>query len=441
MMRFSLILGFLIACPLTAGAGIVKGPYLQDARTDRVTVVVETDDDTTCTAWYGEGLKQSKSLTATGEHHEGVIDGLEASTCYRYQVRCGALSGPEASFCTAPLPDEPFSFVVFGDTRTNHDDHAAVMRALKAEGVDFFINTGDLVSSGEVEEDWVTFFETESDLLRELPLYPVIGNHDEDGGNVDIYTRLFAPPTESSESENYYAFTWGNTRFIVLDNQSMWLGRPVDHTEQGDWFGAELERTAGDESIEHVFVLVHANMYSVKDGRAGDEGLRLWQDEMLENGVDYVFSGHDHHYMRGLAENGLPFVVSGGGGAPLYEIREEFYTEDEPIEAAVWGWLPEPGDKPFTITMTRMVNHYIRIDVLGSYFSASVREVQGSADQPGVEFDSFSEGEIPEPPRPADSSGCATAAPPMGAGFVGLIGLLVWLLRRRSGKVRVRRRT
>ena len=36
--------------------------------------------------------------------------------------------------------------------------------------------------------------------------------------------------------------------------------------------------------------------------------------------VSFVFSGHDHLYQRGEVD-GLKYVVSGGGGAPLYSVR------------------------------------------------------------------------------------------------------------------------
>jgi hypothetical protein len=36
--------------------------------------------------------------------------------------------------------------------------------------------------------------------------------------------------------------------------------------------------------------------------------------------VDIVFNGHDHNYQRSLVR-GVTYVVTGGGGAPIYEIR------------------------------------------------------------------------------------------------------------------------
>ncbi len=398
-----------IAIPASLQAGIARGPFLQDVRTDRITVAAETDDGSACTLWWGywgEGFGRSLPMTGEGDHHEVVLDGLEPSNCYNYRIVCGRRQSPDANFCTAPLPGESFSFVVFGDTRSNHEDHAAVARAIRAEGVDFYINTGDLVSDGALETDWDYFFAAEKELLLETPFYPVIGNHDNDGGNVDIYTRLFAPPAESSGSERYYAFTYGNARFIVLDNQSAWLGCPQDQTAQGDWFASALEAAAGDARIEHTFVVIHENMYSGKEDRNGDEGLRLWRDRMLESGVDWVFSGHDHHYLRGVADNGLPFIVTGGGGAPLYEVLPECLTQGEAIPAENYGWLPEPGFNPYTIYYSLMVHHYIRVDITGPHFSACTRQVDGPADQPGENMDCFTYGDRPKDP----AMGCSCGA-------------------------------
>jgi hypothetical protein len=150
--------------------------------------------------------------------------------------------------------------------------------------------------------------------------------------------------------------------------------------------------------------------------------LRHWRDQMLEQGVDYLFSGHDHHYMRGMADNGLPFLVTGGGGAGLYDIREECLTQGEPIDAANFGWLPEPGLNPYTIFYSLKVNNYVRVDINGPYFSACAKQVTGSADRPGEIFDCFTYGELPGEP----SSGCNCST--KGASIEGLF-FLAFLLK------------
>ena len=417
-MRFVLL---VLLLPVQALAGIYRGPCLQDVRTDRITVAAETDDGSVCRLeWghWGEGFGRSLPMEGEGNHHEVTLDGLDASNCYNYRIVCGLRQSPDATFCTAPLPGESFSFVILGDTRSNHDTHAEVVRAVRAEGVDFFINTGDLVSDGANENDWDYFFDAEKELLLETPFYPVVGNHDEDGGKIDIYSRLFAVPAESGD-ERYYSFTYGNARFIILDNQSTWLGRPEDETAQGLWLASELEAVAADPLIEHTFVLAHCNMYSAKEGRDGDEGLRHWREEMLDAGVDWVFSGHDHHYIRGVADNGLPFTVTGGGGAPLYEVMPEYLTQGEPIEAENFGWLPEPGSNPYTIYYSLMTNHYIRVDINGPHFSACAKQLDGQA------FDCFTYGMVPKEHEPGCH--CGTG----GYSLTGLLLLVFLLMFRR----------
>lgn len=364
-----------------ATAGIVKGPYLQDARTDRITVVCETDTAESCTVRWGEGLVNETAMTATaaGIHHEAVIEGLGASTCYPYRLACGAESAPQASFCAAPTAAEPFSFVLFGDTRSNHDVHRAMIERIMTEGVDFYINTGDLVSSGELEEDWVHFFDVEGELLCTTPLYPVVGNHDEDDGDLGVYERLFALPQESSGRESYYAFSYGNARFLAVDNQASSLWQWFLDTQQKNWLLGELDAAAADPDIQHVFVLVHENMYSSKDGRTGDLMLRSLRDDLKAKGVNAVFAGHDHYYERGEADNGLVYVISGGGGAGLYDTENP--TEGTPVEISF---------PVHTIHYSRKVNHYLRIDIQGGYFHARVK------DAAGFQFDEFRYGEQPQ---------------------------------------------
>ncbi len=42
----------------------------------------------------------------------------------------------------------------------------------------------------------------------------------------------------------------------------------------------------------------------------------------VDHGVDRVFSGYDHQYYRTVRDD-INYVVTGGGGAPLYDIQTE----------------------------------------------------------------------------------------------------------------------
>ena len=54
-----------------------------------------------------------------------------------------------------------------------------------------------------------------------------------------------------------------------------------------------------------------------------------FHDIFVEHGVDIVFAGHDHYYYRTVRDD-IQYVVTGGGGAPLYDIQADIDTDWQP---------------------------------------------------------------------------------------------------------------
>ena len=77
------------------------------------------------------------------------------------------------------VPSPSLTFVVFGDTRTQHERHRAVVERVAANEPDFVLHTGDLVADGTKRAQWDLFFAIERDLLAHAPLFPVLGNHEQ----------------------------------------------------------------------------------------------------------------------------------------------------------------------------------------------------------------------------------------------------------------------
>ena len=84
-----------------------------------------------------------------------------------------------------------------------------------------------------------------------------------------------------------------------------------------------------DLAGNHEFIVVtfHNPMYSVRAERPdrwaqGESLVATFHDLFIEYGVDIVFNGHDHMYYRTVRDE-IYYVVTGGGGAPLYEIDTE----------------------------------------------------------------------------------------------------------------------
>jgi hypothetical protein len=48
---------------------------------------------------------------------------------------------------------------------------------------------------------------------------------------------------------------------------------------------------------------------------------------LVRNGVNVVFSGHEHLYERVAPQHGIAFFVSGGGGRSLYDVHPSEFDE------------------------------------------------------------------------------------------------------------------
>jgi hypothetical protein len=366
----------LLCCSApAAGQKLVRGPYLQWVTTTSIYVVWDQDKASAAEVRYGPSptaLTQS-AASPSGTHHEVQLTGLQPGKTYHYVVYQGSkkLAATASTLPTAVKGAAPFKFLLFGDTRSDFVTHQKQIFAMANEPqVRFFFNTGDLVASGDVQADWNDFFKAENTLIRRVPLYPVLGNHDEESGKYPLYAKHMVIKGSSPAPEAYYAFTYGNARFIVLDshvNVDAWYlcalaGKLYDECfkpAQLNWLTKELQAAAAAPAIQHTFVLIHMGPYSSKQGRSGYAQMRDLLPLFKTYGVRAIFSGHDHYYERGISGNGIPYVITGGGGAGLYAVG-----------------LPSP--QPHTVIKNQSIYHYNVITINGSQVSVTVKSLAGA---------------------------------------------------------------
>jgi len=114
----------VIACGLYAAAPwilpvrIHEGPLVQLAGPDGVTLRWFTTRPAECTVNIsGDGLERSATAVAAGARNDVRFTGLSPGTRYGYEVRAGrrTLAGGLA-FQTVRPKDEPYTFLVFGDS-------------------------------------------------------------------------------------------------------------------------------------------------------------------------------------------------------------------------------------------------------------------------------------------------------------------------------------
>jgi predicted phosphodiesterase len=238
-------------------------------------------------------------------------NGLTAGTTYYYDSFGGEAG--KGSFKTAPTGAAKFEFVVYGDTRTRHDVHRKVIEGvLKYANPDFVVQSGDLVENGNDNALWPIFFEAERELLRRAAYFPSLGNHDRSSKN--YFDFMSAVP--------YYSFDWGTAHFSVINTDINNVGRTEAERqafwmEQTRWLEADL--LANQKADQRFVVGHHPPMTAVKSRQGDNPHVTALELLLQKYKVTVAFFGHDHNYQHYL-KNGIHYIVTGGGGAPLYDV-------------------------------------------------------------------------------------------------------------------------
>ena len=113
--------------------------------------------------------------------------------------------------------------------------------------------------------------------------------------------------------------------------------------------------------MQQTVVFFHIPPYSSGREHGSDLGVRAVMEPLFRQyGIDLVFNGHDHDYERSVA-NGITYIVTGGGGAPLYAKGQ-----------------PDPASVYFTSTY-----HSVQVSVTGMTLTIA------GARPDGIRFDEF----------------------------------------------------
>ena len=240
-------------------------------------------------------------LTGAGDTLFGTPPLGAADTSFRVYVSDGLSADTlDVKINLAPI------IAFYGDSRTNHAIHRQVAALLVQSRPLAVFHSGDLVEDGRVASLWDTFNVITSDLRAAAPFYPALGNHEYQS---QLYFDNFALPG----NEQWYTMTIGRIYVIVLNScVATGIG-----SEQYQWLSSTLAGVP--DSIEYVAAVFHHPPYSTGTHAEDEKQLRSsWVPLFEQYGVDLVFAGHDHDYERSEC-GGITYIVTGGGGAPLYD--------------------------------------------------------------------------------------------------------------------------
>ncbi|MEK0317911.1 S-layer homology domain-containing protein [Cohnella sp. 56] len=241
--------------------------------------------------------------------HKVKATGLKPGTTYRYRLGDGAADrwSEMRTFRTEDADLQSFHFIYATDPQGTTAPEYVTWKHTLDEAMKtvpdprFLIVTGDLVDNGDLENQWSWLLDTPKDILRSLPIAPILGNHESKGYNNFAYH--FNTPNLSATNAlpegSVYAYDYGPATFFVLNTEysgAKSADLPI-YEAQVNWLRSEAAKSDKKWKI----VMFHKSPYSVAN-HVNDSDVVFYRNNLTkvfdELGIDAVLSGHDHTYTR-----------------------------------------------------------------------------------------------------------------------------------------------
>lgn len=361
------------------GQTIKVGPYLQNASPNSIHILWETNTGTeSIVEWgvttdLGNTTSGTSSLNLISQVHDVKLEGLTRFTEYYYRVRTDEAVSEISKFKTPPFASDNESFRIVAMSDMQRDDsNPSIFEEMIEDGViDYLENEvggelidnlalvlipGDLVENGLNYAQWEDeFFDQGAPLFKQVPVYPVPGNHEV---NTTYFFNYFHLPENGTAGfeEHWWYKDYGNTRIIGMDSNF-----PFDGQDQLDWLDDVLNMTCASDSIDFVFAQLHHPHKSElwlpgESDFTGDVITRLENFSTNCAKPSIHFFGHTHGYSRGQSRDHKHLwinVASAGGALDNWGEFPQFDYDEFSVSQDEWGFLAvevTAGDEPsFTV--------------------------------------------------------------------------------------------
>lgn len=341
---FTLVFAFVsLAGAQEKPVEILIRPFLQNATPNSIIIKWETSRGEQSVVEWGKTKRLGKKTVGKSEKvnfgnsriHEVQLTGLERFTEYYYRVRTSKVVSDIFQFKTPPFASDHQSFKLVAMSDMQYDSqqpnkfsevvNEGVLAYLQQEfdgslpnKLGLVLIPGDLVENGTKYLQWKEhFFNPAEKLFAEVPVYPVLGNHEK---NSLFYFKYFSLPENGTAAyaEHWWYKDYGNTRIIGLNSNEGY----GDSKIQFDWLERLLAKTAKDEDIDFVFAQLHhpykSELWIPGERESTGKVVRLLEKFSTESGKPSIhFYGHTHGYARGQSKEHkhLWVNVASAGGA------------------------------------------------------------------------------------------------------------------------------
>jgi hypothetical protein len=382
-----------------------------------VTLSMMAARETAATFSYQPGGAARGLRLPAGVPVEIEVMGLTPDRSYEYTIAAGK---PLAAgrFRTARPAGATFAFAVQADSHldgnTDGRVYANTLANIVADQPDFLVDLGDTFMT----EKYGAYRDSAPQYLaqryylglagRTMAVFLALGNHDGEVGwrtrEPDMTAwasgmrRKYFPPVQANhfyaagpEKNSYYAWTWGDALFVVLDPFTETRDKPRTESEGWAWtLGREqyewLRATLAGSRARWRFVFIHHLVGgSSREARGGAEASvffewggansdgtpgfvahrRGWampiHDLLVAQHVAAVFHGHDHLYVRQERD-----------GVVYQEVPQPSQARgDRTDSAAEYGYrsgtlLGSSGHLRVSVSKTRTVVEYVKSRLSGA---------------------------------------------------------------------------
>lgn len=316
-------------------------PYLQNPTDGGMTIMWQTTIPAYSWVEYGVDttrLERARLLIDgqvefTQHIHKIRLDDLRPATRYYYRVcsqeilhygaydkEFGTLAkSPFYTFTTRAEDADSFTAIIFNDLHQREDVFEALYSQVRDVERDFVIFNGDCVDDPKSEEQATYFISLLTERVggEGVPTIFIRGNHEIRGA----YSVGLRQHFDYIGGKTYGAFSWGDTRFVMLDCGEDKPDTTAVYYDMNDFtqlreqqvvFLGEEFRSEEFRSAERRILIHHIPIYGMLGGNLCET---LWRPLLDGATFDVALNAHTHRFAyhpAGSSENCYPVIIGGG---------------------------------------------------------------------------------------------------------------------------------
>lgn len=230
------------------------------------------------------------------------LKNLKPGTRYMYKVGSNSMSethyfktAPETNMWTAGIISDFHAYTPIPQRQAMAMNMIETLEQVNGKDLDFILHVGDITAWGGSYSFWKELYK--EPYFSKYIWAGVNGNHDNMSRGYSKLTNEYFRSVNNNPDNGYegeegvcYHFSYGNTLFIMLNNESMIKEEGLEVAQQ--W----LRDVIRSNPSKFIVVVEHYQWFYATTGKTSQYA--RWQELFDEEGVDLAISGNNHVYAR-----------------------------------------------------------------------------------------------------------------------------------------------